>query len=126
MMDGMTEAGLFLIAGIPLLATAALLGFQQARVPEHDAARRTLWRVVHAGGTTGGVQLLALSAVAHAMAPGSILSWLVAITLTAATWAFFLGPLARAVGHPSVARGINWTGACFAVPGYALLPLLLL
>ena len=57
----MDATNLLLINGILLLARAALLGFAQ----EHHRDRPdafSAWRVVHAGGTAGAVQLLALGA----------------------------------------------------------------
>ena len=51
-----------IVAGMFLLAPAALLGFMQARQTP-GSAQHTLWRVAHSGGTAGAVQLLALGAV---------------------------------------------------------------
>src|SRR4051794_37117281 len=88
------EKGL-LGAGISLLALSALCGFLQHRAREHAEAFAR-WRVVHAGGTAGAVQLLALSAVWKHFGQGPTVS-LLAAGLIAATLAFFFGPLARAL-----------------------------
>jgi len=42
-----------------------------------------------------------------------------------ASWAFFLGPLARAMDLPRVSHWVNIAGAIVALPTYVLLPLLL-
>jgi hypothetical protein len=114
-----------LIFGVSLLAVSALLGFAQARTSRQPEAFAR-WRVVHNGGTAGAVQLLALAAVWHRLANGR--GWTVALAwgLIFATWAFFLGPLARALGRPRLASGINILGAVAAVPAYAALPAVLL
>lgn len=44
--------------------------------------------------------------------------------LVVTSWAFFLGPLARAMGQPRVSRWINIVGAIVAVPTYVILPAL--
>jgi len=103
--------------------------FQLARrvsftLPESpDAFAR--WRVVHAGGTAGAVQLLALSAIWERF--GSTGAWATFLVtgLIFATWAFFLGPLARALGWPRIANVINGMGAIVAVPAYLALPIIL-
>src|SRR5690242_4127954 len=105
-----------LISGVTLLAISALLGFVQHRHREHGEAF-ALWRVVHAGGTAGAVQLLALSAVWSRFGRGGSVAP-VAAGVIVATWAFFLGPLARALGRPRIADVINRLGAVFAVPAY--------
>ena len=43
-----------------------------------------------------------------------------------ATWAFFIGPLAKATGHARIANSINRLGAVAAVPAYLALPVLIL
>ena len=45
--------------------------------------------------------------------------------LIVASWAFFLGPLSRAIDQPLAARWINMFGAIVALPTYLLLPTLL-
>jgi hypothetical protein len=114
-----------LISGTVLLAVAALLGFVQERYrdrPERFAA----WRVVHAGGTAGAVQLLALASVWERLAGVSLMSTVLAYSLALASWAFFLGPLARALVWPRLARILNIAGAMLAVPCYVALPFALL
>ena len=118
----MDESRLLLIAGMLLLALAALLGFAQERHRETPALFAG-WRVVHAGGTAGAVQLLALAAVWDWLTDAGIVSFLLACTLIAVTWAFFLGPLARVLGWPRLARAVNMAGAVLAVPGYVVLGL---
>jgi hypothetical protein len=114
-----------LICGTVLLAISALLGFVQYRYRDRPELFAH-WRVVHAGGTAGAVQLLALSAVWERFA-GSV-SWarFLAAGVMLATWAFFLGPLARALGRPRLARVINSAGGLVALPAYLMLPLVLL
>ena len=116
---------LLLFAGILLLSVAALLGFVQERYRSQPEAFAH-WRVVHSGGTAGAVQLLALSAVWPALSRGGWLLLAVAMGITVATWAFFLGPLARALGLPRLATTTNMVGALFALPAYVALPFLLL
>ena len=113
-----------LVAGTILLAASALMGFVQhhARGQTEAAAR---WRVVHAGGTAGAVQLLALTAIWSRLALPGAASALLAAGLIAATWAFFLGPLARALGHARTATAINLCGGAVALPAYLALPLAL-
>jgi len=114
-----------LISGTLLLAIAALLGFVQERYRgSPDAFAR--WRVVHAGGAAGGVQLIALSAVWPRLSGGAPWSVFLAWGLILAAWGFFFGPLATAMGHPRVARIVNWAGALVAFPSYLALPTLLL
>jgi hypothetical protein len=114
-----------LICGTALLSIAALLGFVQHR---HRARPRTAarWRVVHAGGTAGAVQLLVLAALWQRLGARQPWAALVVGGLAFATWAFFLGPLARVLDHPRIARVLEGLGAAVAVPGYLALPLLLL
>lgn len=116
---------LLLHFGIVLLAVAALLGFVQHR--HRDSVRLfSLWRVAHAGGTAGAVQLIALSAVWHHVGREGVLRSLVSGGVVFATWSFFLGPLANATGRSRLAAVINRVGALVALPSYVLLPLLLL
>jgi hypothetical protein len=112
-----------LAAGILLLTPAALAGFLQARAKDPDAVAR--WRVVHTGGTAGAVQLLALAAV-WSHFPSSTLAGAVGIGIAIATWAFFFGPLAPALGKVNLARSVNLLGALVALPASVGLPLLLL
>lgn len=115
------------VAGVLLLAIAALTGFMQAR-EESGSPGHTLWRVAHAGGTAGGVQLIALSAIVQHLS-SSVSDRLVALILlgiAAGTWAFFVGPLLRALGAERVARRVNLLGACVAAPAYLALPVVLL
>src|SRR5437867_1482171 len=85
------------VFGTWLLAIAALLGFVQKRhrdVPEEFAR----WRVVHAGGTAGAVQLLALSAIWPRLSGSHPWTTVLAWGLILVAWAFLLGPTAQAVG----------------------------
>ena len=117
------SATFLLVAGILLLTPSALAGFLQARAKDPATADR--WRVVHAGGTAGAVQLLALAAV-WSRFPQGWLALAVGLGIATATWAFFVGPLARALGKPRLAAAVNLTGALVAGPAYLGLPLLLL
>ncbi|MEO5770160.1 MAG: hypothetical protein ABIS92_17525, partial [Polyangia bacterium] len=83
------------------------------------------WRVVHAGGTAGAVQLLALSFVWTRLRGHENAFAFLAGGIIFSTWAFFIGPLARAVGLPRLARRVNRAGALVAVPSYMALPLIL-
>jgi hypothetical protein len=121
----MTAENVLLVCGVVLLAIAALLGFVQYRYREQPEAF-TRWRVVHAGGSTGAVQLLALCAVWQRLGFHGPVSVSLALGLSASTWAFFLGPLATATGFPRVARFVNMVGGVVAVPAYVGLPLGLL
>jgi hypothetical protein len=104
-----------------LLTAAALVGFKQHRErgwPERFAR----WRVVHAGGTSGAVQLVALGAAfGHFGVHGTLASCAGAGVATA-TLAFFLGPLAQALQWTRMGARINAVGAVFAVPAYLALP----
>lgn len=114
-----------LVSGVVLLAVAALLGFVQYRYrdqPEPFAH----WRVVHNGGTAGAVQLLALSVIWQHLGLSAPWGSVLAGALIASTWAFFLGPLARATGFPRTASAINGVGGLVALPAYLALPLPLL
>jgi hypothetical protein len=106
-----------------LLSITALLGFVQERHRESPEAFAR-WRVVHAGGAAGAVQLIALAAVWHQFAATG---WQtsVALGLVWASWAFFLGPLARAMDLPRVSQWVNIAGAIVALPTYIFLPALL-
>lgn len=118
---------LTLVAGILLLAIAALTGFMQAR-EEPGSHGHALWRVAHAGGTAGGVQLIAFAAVVQRLGssvPDHAVS-LIIFGIAAGTWAFFIGPLLRALGMARAARRVNLVGACLAGPAYLALPLVLL
>jgi hypothetical protein len=113
---------MLLFSGVVLLSVTALLGFVQER-HRHSPERFAQWRVVHAGGAAGAVQLIALAAVwAEFHASG----WqeLLALGLVWSSWAFFLGPLARAMVRPRLSRWINTAGAIVAVPTYLTLPAL--
>ena len=121
----MDPAQLLIAAGLVLLAVAALLGFMQ----EHHRERPeqfAQWRVVHAGGTAGAVQLLALAAIWPQLADRGLASLLLAGAMIAVAYAFFLGPLARVLGQSRIARTFNVAGALLAVPTYVALPLALL
>jgi hypothetical protein len=108
-----------------LLAISALVGFVQARHRDRPSQFAS-WRVVHVGGTAGAVQLLALSAVWQRFAAQGPWAGLLATGLIVSTWAFFLGPFARATGSPRTARSIEIAGAITAVPAYLALPVMLL
>jgi hypothetical protein len=113
-----------LIFGTVMLSVSVLLGFVQYRHRERPESFGR-WRVVHAGGTAGAVQLLALSAVWDRFGSSGTWATLLVVGLILATWAFFLGPLARALGWPRIADAINRVGAVVAVPAYLGLPILL-
>src|SRR5687768_12432567 len=118
----MDSSRMLLFSGVVLLSISALLGFIQERhrdSPEVFAR----WRIVHAGGAAGAVQLIALAAVWHRF---NAMGWMefIAVGLVLTSWAFFLGPLARAMDLPRVARWINMAGAVIALPTYVLLPAL--
>jgi len=118
----MQEAQVLLAGGVVLLSVASLLGFVQYRERQRPEAFAA-WRVVHAGGTAGAVQLLALAAVWSSF--GANGSWPLALGLVLATYAFFLGPLARALAWQRTAKAILAAGAVVALPTYVALPLLL-
>ena len=107
--------------GVVLLSISALCGFVQYRYRERPEAFAH-WRVVHAGGTAGAVQLIALYAIWGHLGINGTWATCLSNGLIIATWAFFLGPLARAVGQPRTARIVNSVGAVVAVPAYLLLP----
>lgn len=101
----MDSGRMLLLSGVMLLSISALLGFVQKRHRDSpDAFAR--WRVVHAGGAAGAVQLIALAAVWPEI---NATGWmaLIAVGLVWSSWAFFLGPLARAMERPPVSRWIN-------------------
>lgn len=110
-----------LVFGVVLLSVSALCGFVQYRYRERPESFAQ-WRVVHAGGTAGAVQLIALYAIwGHLGIRGT---WATCLSsgLIIATWAFFVGPLARAVGQPRIARIVNSAGTVVAIPAYLSLP----
>lgn len=118
---------ILIVAGLLLLAISALTGFMQARETSGSEGH-TFWRVAHAGGTAGGVQLIALGAVVARLSssiPGNLLLAIV-IGVAVGSWAFFIGPLLRALGAARVAKRVNLLGALIAGPSYLALPLLLL
>ena len=114
---------MLLLSGVSLLSISALLGFVQERHRDSPEAFAR-WRVVHAGGAAGAVQLIAFAAVWNQLASTG---WKAVLPfgLVWASWAFFLGPLARAMDMPRVSRWVNIAGAVVALPTYVLLPLLL-
>ena len=113
---------LLLVCGTVLLAISALLGFVQYRHRQRPE-KFARWRVAHAGGTAGAVQLLALSAIWERLgATGTSAAWL-SLGIAVATWAFFLGPLAQALDRPRTGAIINRLGGLVALPAYLLLPL---
>ena len=119
----MDSSRVLLLSGVMLLSLSALLGFVQERhrdSPEMFAR----WRVVHAGGAAGAVQLLALAAVWSQFAATG---WrgILPFGLVFTSWAFFFGPLARAMDLPRASRWVNMAGAIVAIPTYLLLPALL-
>jgi len=106
-----------------LLSISALLGFVQERNRHHSPELFARWRVVHAGGAAGAVQLIALAAVRHQFnATGAMEVLPAGLVLT--SWAFFLGPLARALEWPRISRWINTAGAIVGLPTYVILPAL--
>jgi len=58
----MDSSRVLLLSGVMLLSISALLGFVQERHRDSPEAFAR-WRVVHAGGAAGAVQLIALAAV---------------------------------------------------------------
>lgn len=114
------SASLFISSGALLLAVAALLGFQLHRSSSMPAATAR-WRVVHSGGTAGGVQLIALGAVWSKLALASATSVLATGALVAGTWLMFVGPLMTALARPRLGKWIAYCGAFISVPGYLLL-----
>jgi hypothetical protein len=86
-----------------------------------SAAASATWRVVHAGGTAGAVQLLALSAVWEALAGHGVLAGCLAAGVALSTWAFFVGPLSQALGYETASTVINRIGAAVALPSYLAL-----
>jgi hypothetical protein len=123
-LSGMESERALLISGTLLLAASALLGFVQHRHRERPDAF-ALWRVVHVGGTAGAVQLLAVAAIWERTGTKGIWATFLAAGLISATWAFFLGPLARALGRPRTATIINRIGAVVALPAYLAFPIIL-
>ena len=121
--SAMDSGRLLLVSGVVLLSISALLGFVQEQ-QRHSPDAFARWRVVHTGGTAGAVQLIALAAV---WSQFNATGWMefIAVGLALSSWAFFLGPLARAMDRPRVSRWINTAGAIVALPTYILLPALL-
>jgi hypothetical protein len=116
----MISARLLLVSGTVQLSFAALLGFMQHRHRENAAVSAT-WRIVHVGGTAGAVQLLALSAVWKDLAGRGNLAAYLAAGIAISTWAFFVGPLSKALGYETASTVINRIGAAVAVPSYLAL-----
>jgi vacuolar-type H+-ATPase subunit I/STV1 len=110
-----------LVFGTVLLSISALLGFVQAWYRNRPEAF-VRWRVVHSGGTAGAVQLLVVSALWDRLTGNVIWQAPLACGLIIATYAFFLGPLSKALGQPRLANTINVMGAIVAVPTYVALP----
>lgn len=107
--------------GLALLSAAAFVGFQQHR--ERDKPESfARWRVVHAGGTGGGVQLLALGAAFGHFGVEGPFAASVGTGVALATLAFFLGPLAHALRFARTGSWFNAVGAALAVPAYLGLP----
>ena len=97
----MEDGALLLATGAVLLGIAAFMGFAQARTTRGSASEGK-WRLVHSGGTAGGVQLLALSAVWPRLAGQSPIASVTAVAIALSTWLFFIGPLLKALaGRPS-------------------------
>jgi hypothetical protein len=119
----MDSSRVLLSSGVILLSISALLGFVQERHRDSPEAFAR-WRVVHAGGGAGAVQLIAFAAVWNQFA---VTGWrtILPAGLVFASWAFFIGPLARAMNLPRVSRWVNLAGAIVAIPTYVLLPALL-
>jgi len=113
-----------IISGVILLALAALTGFLQHQYRGHPE-RFAEWRVVHAGGTAGAVQLLALASIWRSFGQGRVMT-LLEVGLIVATLAFFLGPLARALRQYRAASVLLAVGAIVAFPTYLALPVVLL
>lgn len=109
------------LSGVGLLAVAALSGFVQ-HAHRNDAPRFAEWRVVHNGGTAGAVQLIALAAVWGRVSAGAWAA-LVAAGIVVATYAFFAGPMASALGFRRAARAVLGIGGLVALPAYLALPL---
>lgn len=87
---------MLLVSGVVLLSISALLGFVQERhrdSPEMFAR----WRVVHAGGAAGAVQLIALAAVWSQFGASGWKS-ILPLGLVLASWAF-LGPWICRASH---------------------------
>lgn len=109
--------GLLLITGAVLLGIAAFMGFAQAGTQRGSTAE-SKWRVVHSGGTAGGVQLLALSAVWSRLAGPSPLAGVIAGCLALSTWLFFVGPLLKALSRSRSGNVVLWAGATASLPAY--------
>jgi hypothetical protein len=120
----MEAARSLLVCGTSLLSVSALLGFVQYRYRDRPEAFAR-WRVVHAGGTAGAVQLIVLYAIWGHLGAKGIWATCLSTGLIISTWAFFLGPLALALGQRRTARIINSVGAVVALPAYLALPVAL-
>jgi hypothetical protein len=117
----MSNERILFTAGVTLLSAAALVGFKQYHERERPESFAR-WRVVHAGGTSGAVQLLALAAAfGHFRVHGALASSVGAGVLVA-TVLFFFGPLAQALRFSRTGSWLNVVGALFAVPAYLGLP----
>jgi len=114
---------LLLVTGALLLSVAAFTGFVQART-ERGSAEEVRWRVVHNGGTAGGVQLLALSAVWARLAGSSDFAGPIALCLAMSTLLFFVGPLLKALSRARSGNLVLWAGAVASLPAYIGLILL--
>lgn len=115
-----TSISLLVAAGALLLAVAALLGFQVHR-STGDASALAHWRVVHNGGTAGGVQLLALAAVWSKLVSTSAQSLVCVVSLVVGTWLMFVGPLLTALAKPRLGKLLSRSGGFAAIPAYLLL-----
>lgn len=113
------------VTGSVLLSAAALVGFVQYRERQRPE-RFARWRVVHTGGTSGAVQLVALGVGFARFGVHGALAASVGAGIAVATCAFFLGPLALALELRRVGVVLNAIGAAVAAPAYVALPLLVL
>jgi hypothetical protein len=107
---------LLLRTGAVLLALAAFTGFAQATA--RGSSLEAQWRVVHNGGTAGGVQLLVLAVAWPALAGQSLIAPWVALAIIVATWCFFIGPLLKVRSQARAAQLVLLAGAVVSVPGY--------
>lgn len=108
---------LLLVSGAILLGVAAFMGFAQAKA--RGSHTESMWRVVHSGGTAGGVQLIALAAVWTLLGGQSPGGAVVAVCLCVSTWLFFIGPLLRVLERDKAGNLVLWIGATAAIPAYA-------
>jgi hypothetical protein len=116
-MMNIDSEGLMLTTGAVLLGLAAFMGFAQAGT-SRGSAEEARWRVVHNGGTAGGVQLLALSAVWTRLCGQSPFAGWVAVCLALSTWLFFIGPLLKALSRVRSGNAVLWAGAVASLPAY--------